>query len=114
MSETGEGWLDVERLHEVAMHDAEFERALLEAYIEDAHAQMTAMQDALDTGSAATLSAAAHSLKGASGNIGVVDAQHICMALERINPQDDPEGAALLLTQLCAVVEKVAAFAANR
>jgi hypothetical protein len=43
-----------------------------------------------------------------------VDAQHICAALERMNPQDDPEGAALLLNQLRVVMEKVRAFAANR
>ena len=114
MSEAAGDWLDTARLQEVSMGDAEFERALIEAYIEDAHAQVAALQDALDTGSAAGLSAAAHSLKGASGNIGVVDAQHICTALERMNPQDDPEGAALLLNQLRVVMEKVRTFAANR
>jgi hypothetical protein len=31
-----------------------------------------------------------------------------------MNPQDDPEGAALLLNQLRVVMEKVRAFAANR
>jgi HPt (histidine-containing phosphotransfer) domain-containing protein len=102
--------VDLERLREVSMGDKEFEGILLQAFIEDATTQMAALEEAAGKGAAAALAAAAHSLKGAASNLGMNEAQHICVALERMNPAEDPDGAEILLRQLRHELEKIRVF----
>lgn len=102
--------VDLGRLQEVTQGDAEFEQILLDAYLEDSAQQLATMQKAAAEGSSAQLSAAAHSLKGASANIGANEVQNICAATERMDPRADAEGVAMLLAQLVRELDGVRQF----
>lgn len=95
------------------MGDKQFEGILLQAFMEDATAQMAALEEAAGKGASAALAAAAHSLKGAASNLGMNEAQHITAALERMDPAEDPEGAEILLRQLRHELEKIRVFIKN-
>jgi HPt (histidine-containing phosphotransfer) domain-containing protein len=102
--------LDINRLQEISQGDTEFEGILLGAFQEDATQQLAAIRAAAEAGSAAQLAAAAHNLKGASSNIGAREAQHICAALERMNPAEDATGTQMLITQLEEEIQRITAF----
>jgi len=105
--------IDISRLNEVSMGDQEFERVLLQAYLEDADVQVDAIDAAIGKGAFTALQAAAHSLKGASANLGMREAHNISAALERMNPAEDPEGAKILLRQLHVELDRIKAFIAQ-
>lgn len=102
--------IDLARLNEASLGDREFEEILLAAYLEDAQTQLASLDGAVRKLSADRMSAAAHSLKGASSNLGITEAQNICAALERMDPMEDPDGAEMLLKLLRTEIEKVEVF----
>ncbi len=92
------------------MGDRDFERVLLEAYLEDAAVQVAAIDAAIEKGAITALQSAAHSLKGASANLGMREASNISAALERMNSTEDPEGARILLRQLHVKLDRIKVF----
>ncbi len=78
----------------------DFLKELLETYLKDMPGRLEAVREAVRSGDAKALQAAAHALKGSSANLGAQRLQKICLALEYIGREKTVEGAAELLEDL--------------
>ena len=74
--------IDRSRLAEISDGDAEFERELLVAYLEDARHCLQQLDLAIATSDWESTRAVAHQLKGSSGNVGAMIAAEICAQIE--------------------------------
>lgn len=77
-----EGIVDLTRIQETSDGDLEFESELIDMYFQDAEELLTAIREAAAEGDMNALKTAAHTLKGASANIGAVGIQQDSLALE--------------------------------
>lgn len=114
MGAHSDGVIDLARLNEVSMGDVSFEKILLQAFLDDAAGQLSALETAARKGSLSGIEVAAHSLKGAAANLGMSEVQNISAALERVNPGEDPEAAEILLRQLRTELDKITVFIKER
>lgn len=74
--------INPDRLQEVAMGDQEFLRELIDLYLSDAPHQLEALGCAVSSEDRVAVSAAAHKLKGSSGNVGAEGLVALCQKLE--------------------------------
>lgn len=75
--------IDLERLKSISEGDKEFEQELLEAYINDSRECLAKIKLAIVDVNWEVLAALAHQLKGASGNVGAVHMEQLCIEIER-------------------------------
>ena len=73
---------------------------LIDLYLNELPARLTAVQQAIERGDAARLAQAAHSLKGSSASIGAQRAARACLELEKLGKAGDLTEAADLFAQL--------------
>ncbi len=76
-------YVDISRIQETSDGDTDFERELIGMYLEDSAAQAVEIQKLVDQGDYATLKKVAHTLKGASANIGAVGLQQAAFEIEK-------------------------------
>ena len=84
-------------------------RAVFEAFAEDAPRRWEAVAEAARRGDAQALRAAAHTLKGASGNVGALVLAGICLELEGRGREGRLEGLEALLARGEAELRRVLA-----
>lgn len=80
--------------------DPELINEFIGTFLEDTPANLTAIRKAIEASDAPELKAAAHKLKGASGNIGASCMQSICLELEQKGRAKNFEGTRELFTKL--------------
>src|SRR5690606_39013279 len=80
---------EVERIKETADGDRDFERELAELFISDAREHIMEIGRALADENRSELARLAHSLRGASANIGAEKLAHVCEELEAYAPTHD-------------------------
>jgi histidine phosphotransfer protein HptB len=73
---------DKEFALEQAADDAELLKELLEIFKDSLQSDVQRIQQGLDEGSAAKISAAAHSIKGAAASLGIVGIHEIALRIE--------------------------------
>jgi HPt (histidine-containing phosphotransfer) domain-containing protein len=105
-----EEW-DHEQLLMVVDDDAELFRELLDIYCEDAVIELAALCEAVATSALASVIHHAHTLKGASANVGGERAREACWRMESAARDNDAEGCAALLPIIKKEVEHFIALA---
>jgi PAS domain S-box-containing protein len=102
--------VDLERLSELSTGDTEFERELLQVFIEDAVVYLEELKSALAAGDCATLARRAHQLKGSSATVAIYKMPEIAAQLECQAEENQLLGTSDLLTELEQILERVQAF----
>ena len=83
--------VNVARLREATLDDAEFMSELVEMYLTDAADQLVSLEQAIASADWSLTSRTAHRLRGASSNVGAEELARLCSELERCSS----EGAAV-------------------
>lgn len=102
MAADGQSLISLDHLKATFGDDPDFIGELLQLYLQDAQARLTALQQAVVTGDWEMLQREAHQLKGASANVGAAAIQNLACTLEEAaKTQSD-------LEQVPALVETLA------
>lgn len=108
--------IDWEHLHQISDGNAEFERELLEIFVEDTEQHLDAAQTAIgawrdskDTTpqNKAQLAQIAHHVKGSSANVGLYQMQKAALQLEQYIKDDKLIEIMTLLTQLTDMLGEI-------
>lgn len=75
--------LDWEHLHEISGGDTEFERDLLQLFLEDTQTHVEAVKQAIANQDVVLAERSAHHIKGASANVGMAELAQIAAELEQ-------------------------------
>lgn len=102
--------IDWEHLHQISDSNEDFERELLQIFVEDTHGHLKEAQEALLTGNHDLVSRAAHHVKGASANVGLREMQAIAGKLETDAHAKQLAEAAVMLADLAGLLQDVQAF----
>lgn len=94
-------------LRDLTGDDPVFLAELIDAYLDDASAQLAAVRAAVDTADADALVLPAHSLKGNSANVGALALAEQCRALEELGRSGSLDGAGARLDEAAAEYERV-------
>jgi HPt (histidine-containing phosphotransfer) domain-containing protein len=86
--------------------DQDFLTELIDTFFEDTPEQMAAIRLGLDTGDAAEVRRAAHSIKSNSANFGAVQLNKLSKAMEDAGAQGDLKTAATLLPEIDVAYEE--------
>ncbi|MBK4732272.1 Hpt domain-containing protein [Oxynema sp. CENA135] len=78
-----ENMFDFERLEEISGGDLEFQREILEAFLEDSRETLVRVRQSWQTQDAGAIADGAHQIKGSSSNVGASSIQKIALELER-------------------------------
>jgi len=89
------------------MDDEDLARAVTEGFLEDIPKQIEALQDYLEAGDAASAERQAHTIKGASANVGAEALREIALAMETEGKAGDLEAVRELLPELRARFERL-------
>lgn len=102
--------VDVARLSELAEGDAEFQRELLQVFLEDAVVYLEELKNALENEDYVALARRAHQLKGSSATVAIYKMPEIAAQLEHQAEEKQLLGAAELVTELEQILRQVQAF----
>jgi HPt (histidine-containing phosphotransfer) domain-containing protein len=102
--------LDLDRLREVTLGDANLEYELISTFIADTAKRLSAMAEAIAAGDAGLLAVTAHALKGSAGNLGAHLVQNLARQVEQRARADDFDAAANSLKELDAAVSRTRDF----
>jgi signal transduction histidine kinase/DNA-binding NarL/FixJ family response regulator/HPt (histidine-containing phosphotransfer) domain-containing protein len=102
--------VDLARVEDTTEGDAEFARELVELYLGDVATRLDAIDAALTEGDAPRLQREAHTVKGASANVGAVGLADIAYTLEKIGREGALEDAPKLRSELTEEYGRVRAF----
>lgn len=80
--------VDFERLRTVTGGDVELVRELVDTYVEDTEQRMCRLDQAIQSGVAAEVRIEAHSIKGASANMGADAVRDIAFRIEQMGAQE--------------------------
>jgi len=94
--------VDFERLRTVTGGDVELVRELVDTYVEDTEQRMCRLDQAIQSGVAAEVRIEAHSIKGASANMGADAVRDIAFRIEQMGAQESLDEASSALGQLRA------------
>ncbi|WP_254564473.1 Hpt domain-containing protein [Oscillatoria sp. HE19RPO] len=84
--------VNLERLQEISGGDREFEREILQAFVEDAWVSLDLLKKFLTTNDYSAFSNQAHQLKGSSSNMGITVLQNIAFELDKKGEQQNLQG----------------------
>ena len=93
---------DFAQLDAITGGDVDFEREVLEEYLNTAPLDVAGIQAAVHAGDAGTTDAMAHSLKGASATIGATGLAAIALQLEHAGKRGELTGLAPVIARLDA------------
>jgi two-component system, sensor histidine kinase and response regulator len=102
--------LDPERiamLRELDDGDGELMATLAREYERDSERQLTTMHQALTDRDAHSLERAAHTLKGASANLGATRLAELCARLQELGRAEELDGAASLVAAAVTELDRV-------
>ena len=102
--------VDLDRLREITSGDVEFQRELLQEFVEDAQTDLEAALAALAAADAATLAKIAHRLKGGSATVAVAKIPELAAQIEHLARENQLETIGELLAQLERVLGEVRGF----
>ena len=102
--------VDLDYFREAAMDDEEFMRELFDVFREDTPMQLARLRDAVSSGDFEVTAAAAHRLKGSSGNIGAQSLLALAKQLEQAGQFARAERAENLVGQVEAEYGRVCEF----
>ena len=105
--------VNLTRIQETSDGDLEFEVELINMYLDDAEQHLGDIKQAMDSKDAKALRHAAHTLKGASANIGAVGMQQIALEIESAGSEAKLDNLGELWTQLQANMAQTRAFYEN-
>ncbi|MFC1856323.1 response regulator, partial [Thermodesulfobacteriota bacterium] len=88
--------VDISRLKDIVGDDKNILKELVDVFIDDANNHMEAIDSAITLGNAKILRQEAHSLKGASANMGARELKRYCANLESIGASGEIEGASVI------------------
>jgi CheY-like chemotaxis protein/HPt (histidine-containing phosphotransfer) domain-containing protein len=97
----------VAALRDLGGEDTLFVHDLIEAFVQDAVADMATLHAAADTGNATALERAAHTLTSTSASIGALRMSALCGELQALGRTGSVAGAAGRVTQLATEFERV-------
>jgi CheY-like chemotaxis protein len=75
--------VNLDYLHQLSKGNPEFERNILQVFVENTHIQLQLMREAIAIGDAATIEHHLHTIKGASANVGAVAIEQLAAKLEK-------------------------------
>ena len=104
--------LDMGQLRDICMEDQELMRELVTALIDDAKAQIPALEKAVESADAKSCARLAHYVKGACANVGAVSMATILMNIERSAGEGDFEACRMSLSNLALELKKFSLEAA--
>ena len=99
--------IDFERFNEVSDGDVEFQQELLEMFIEDVTEKLQGLQQAFQDGDLSEIARYAHTIKGASANLGITSMQAIALKLEHQAREDQLEEPQQQLTQINQILDRL-------
>ena len=99
--------IDFDRLNEVSDGDVEFQQELLEMFIEDVTEKLPGLQQAFQDGDCSEIAHYAHTIKGASANLGITSMQAIALKLEHQARDDQLEEPQQQLTQIHRLLDRL-------
>ncbi len=105
--------VNLECFREAAMDDVEFMRELFDVFRNDTPSQLVRLRDAVSIGDFEVTAAAAHRLKGSSGNIGATSLLALAKQLERAGKSSSSERAQNLIAQVETEYGRVCEFLAT-
>ena len=109
-SPSAETPVNINRLTEMSDGDREFETELIEIFVEDVELHLGELDRALETIDTESCRKKAHTIKGASGNLGATELQNLAFSLERLGSSGDLDGAGELIAQIRGEFERVKTF----
>jgi HPt (histidine-containing phosphotransfer) domain-containing protein len=92
----GRAAVDFTRIQETSDGDTDFERELLEVFVEDCEDRLQRLRAAITAGRQDEIVREAHTIKGAAANVGTTELQGLATQLEVLADASTPEGHALL------------------
>ena len=93
-------YFDWQQLSQLAGEDREFEAELMAIFLQDAEHSLKQLEQAIASQSMQTIEEVAHSLRGASANVGAIALSAVALQLELNARGGDITGAHTLLKQL--------------
>ena len=102
--------LDAARLAEVCEGDHEFEKELLDEFLQSVPPLINQVREAMSANDPELLRRAAHTLKGASSSVGATSVYHTSLALELSARENRLDDAQELCGQLCSAFEELVAY----
>ncbi|MCH8204548.1 MAG: Hpt domain-containing protein [Candidatus Hydrogenedentes bacterium] len=102
--------IDVARLSDTFGDDPEFLVEMYGLYVDDAGNRLAELDAALSTADTKKIESVAHTLKGASGNVGAGRMSALAAELEQVDLAQTPQKAQDLAAALNAEFEAVCAF----
>ncbi|MEB3827987.1 PAS domain S-box protein [Phormidium sp. CCY1219] len=102
--------VNFDRLHEISGGDTEFERDILEAFVEDARDNIDRLKLALASNDCTAFENESHQLKGASSNVGVTSIQDLATTLNRQAKAENLSNAAEGVEKLSQMLEEVEVY----
>ena len=105
---------DMEKALDMAGGDEEFLKELVGIYLSDCPEKLSKIHHAIEGGDAQALYETAHSLKGASGNIGLTQAYELALELERKGKEGKLQGAEEVFKALEEEIGRFRKFAEER
>jgi CheY-like chemotaxis protein len=106
--------IDWNHLHQISDGSKEFELELLQAFVEDTQIHLKNIEDAIATQNLNKLEQAAHHIKGASANVGLIKMQAAAGKLEQQSRHQQLEGALDLLKELQRSLIQLQSFLAAK
>lgn len=105
--------LNVARLQETSGGDTEFERELLQIFLEDCAHRLSRLAEAVAQQDDKATHREAHTIKGAALNVGTVRLHALARTMETTLPASDPEGALQAMRELCTEYDRLCADVAR-
>ena len=105
---------DMEKALDMAGGDEEFLKELVGIYLSDCPEKLSKIRQAIEAQDNQTLYETAHSLKGASGNLGLTRAYELALELERKGKEGRTEGAEKVFRALEEEIGRFRKFAEER
>jgi HPt (histidine-containing phosphotransfer) domain-containing protein len=105
--------VNLKQIQDISEGDREFEEELITMYLQDTHARLNTLGELLAGENWQDLKREAHSLKGSSGNLGVVVIYDLCKELERASLEKDEPRALELVNMISESSEEVRTFFKN-
>jgi PAS domain S-box-containing protein len=109
-----ESVVDMERLHEIAGADMDFELEILQTFVVDTGNYLESAKKALALGDTETVARCAHQIKGVSATAAVRLMPEIAAQLQSLAQSKDLEGAAKIILELEIILAQVQKFVANQ
>ncbi|HEY9783354.1 MAG TPA: PAS domain S-box protein [Leptolyngbyaceae cyanobacterium] len=106
--------LDWEQLHQLSENNTEFEFELLQMFVEDAQACLSAIKAAIAANDFKLIQSLAHKLKGSSANVGATTLYLDAQKLEKLPQHQLVEEANSLISNMAAFINQIRVYLNNK